>query len=236
GQKCWEMRTTKFKKLGYIALVEKGTKTITGIARIDGYTEPLSLAQLEQHEAKHRVPKSQYTASGYKWFTAMKLSNVQRLSSPIRYIHNNGTVIWVKLSEQPAVLASLSAQLIKLAHITKPLLEQKQKKKKLKVKPNNNVIHVSGSKAWLKELVQQQPLLADKQGLLPLSQLGHCFSAARCCLDGLYHLRCGEVEYRFDNQRDALSALRRDDALQWAWFSKNGRKTWQNTAAWQAEE
>jgi hypothetical protein len=240
GQKSWEMRTTKFKKLGYIALVEKGTKTITGIARIDGYTEQLSLAQLEQHEAKHRVLKSQYTASDYKWFTAMKLSNVLRLERSIKYEHKNGTVIWVKLSEQPDVIDKLKTQLnhifIKLQHQRKILRTQTRKLKLAIDKPGSAVANVNESKAWLKELRQTKTSRASKAGKLPVCKAGHVFSENNATRVGLYHLKNGEKEYRFESFKDALSLLKYDETLQWAYFTQRGRRVWKTTYSWQANK
>lgn len=97
GEKIWEIRSTRVKKVGPIALVKKGTKTIVGVADLEGSEGPLSFDQLENTHNKHRIPKGIYTEEGYKWFYAWKLNNIERLAQPIPYKHKSGSVIWVKL-------------------------------------------------------------------------------------------------------------------------------------------
>lgn len=111
GQKSWEMRTRKSNKTGYIALIEKGTKKVSGIARITGYSGKLTIQELKQSEKKHRVPASKYTSDDYKWFIAIQLSNVVKLIHPIPYQHKSGAVTWVKLGEQAEVIEQLEKQI-----------------------------------------------------------------------------------------------------------------------------
>ena len=111
GKKVWEMRSTKFRKKGFIGLIEKGTKTIVGVAHIDGYSSKLSICELSINEGKHLVPKELYEAEGYKWNVAMYLSQTIKLKHPVPYKHKKGAVKWVKISDQPEVLKKLMGHL-----------------------------------------------------------------------------------------------------------------------------
>lgn len=178
GQKSWEMRTTKFKKLGYIGLVQKGSKSITGIARIEGYSDRLTLDELKRSEDKHRVPEYQYSAASYKWFYAMKLTDVVQLSQPISYEHKNGTVIWVKLSEQQNVVDKLRTELNKILIPNKGLAKNNIKPKNAHakvIKPKTPIVNATESKLWLKELKGARSI-ASKAGMLPMCKNGHTFS------------------------------------------------------------
>jgi hypothetical protein len=151
GQKTWEMRATKFNKSGYISLIAKGSKTVVGIAKIQGFEGPLSIGQLKNTINKHHVPKEQFTAPTYKWFVAMKLANVVRLPAAIPYIHKKGSVIWVKMSEQPEVLNQISSA---LESIKRPKVQPKTISKSRS--KNTNIMSAKETKEAM------QSLLANK--------------------------------------------------------------------------
>ncbi len=94
GSKTWEMRSTKTKIRGDVALIKKGTGTIVGIAEIydciscDSEKLPLAVGF-------HGIPPSMPNVFD-KWNVAWKLRAVERLE-PIPYQHKQGAVIWVKL-------------------------------------------------------------------------------------------------------------------------------------------
>lgn len=229
GKKSWEMRTTKFKKLGYIGLVEKGSKTITGIAYIDGYTPPLSIDELKVNKAKHQIPESLFMANDYKWFVAMKLSNVVRLSTPVPYSHKNGTVIWVRLSEQSNVLMQLREALSKTT-VRPP---SKRIAAKRRVESSDKIYNVTESKIWLRDLMKSHKVSSKQQGKWPVCARGKMLSAEKSQKDGLYHLKRGNLQYRFESLRDTLGALRRDEQLEWAIFTNTYKRTWKKTASWE---
>jgi hypothetical protein len=230
GQKTWEMRASKFKKIGYIGLIEKGSKTIVGIAKIEGYMGPLTQDELTKYHKFHKVPQSKCSAPGYKWFVAIQLSKVTPLVRPVPYAHKNGTVIWAKLSEQKEVLSSLNKELKKIAAL------QANKKAALPKAPSqkSNVVFysVSQTKTKLETLLLDRKNLPKSTNKIPQSKTGKLFNEANCMKDGLVHLKSGDEEYRFEAHREALKVLRKLDEFSWATFDKNGRRRWQNIESW----
>lgn len=111
GDHKWELRTTKFKKSGYIGLVKKGSKQVCAYAKIAGYHGPLSKDELKKHKSKHGVLAKEYNAKDFKRVNAIELADVHELSPPIAYEHKPGAVIWVKIGEQDDVVEALRAQL-----------------------------------------------------------------------------------------------------------------------------
>jgi hypothetical protein len=229
GQKVWEMRATKFKKSGYIALIAKGTKTIVGIAKIQGFEGPLSVEELSRNIDKHRVPQVQFRAEKYKWFVAMKLSDIFRLSSPIPYQHKSGSVIWVKLAEQPNVLKLLTSELsvkIKNTQI-KP-----RKRKPISAQPAPGIINAMATKVKMKQLLSGKNALPGTTGKIPLSVKDKIFNQELCSKDGLYHIKLSSKEYRFESKPAVLNVLRKIESAQWATFDSRGHRVWQNTKGW----
>jgi hypothetical protein len=88
GHKVWEMRGIPRCKRGTIALIQKGSKAIQGIADITEYKGPLSKAELLANEAKHLVQPSRLddqAIAEYRY--AWVLANVRRLKYPVSYRH-----------------------------------------------------------------------------------------------------------------------------------------------------
>jgi len=229
GQKVWEMRATKFKKSGYIALIAKGTKTIVGIAKIQGFEGPLSVEELSRNIDKHRVPQVQFRAEKYKWFVAMKLSDIFRLSSPIPYQHKSGSVIWVKLAEQPNVLKLLTSELsvkIKNTQI------KSRKRKPISAQPAPGIINAMATKVEMKQLLSGKNALPGTTGKIPLSVKDKIFNQELCSKDGLYHIKLSSKEYRFESKPAVLNVLRKIEFAQWATFDRRGHRVWQNTKGW----
>lgn len=222
GKKTWEMRANKYKREGYIALIEKGSKSVLGVAHIDGYSGKLTIKQLQANEAKHRVPESMYCAEGYKWFVAMKLSKIVRFQEPIKYQPKPGAVIWVKIGEQDVVMQEISRQIDILSKKSTNGLQQK---------PSVNVLDIDSSRHWLKDLIKNEPLILDAMGKAPCAGDGTVFSEKNGFKDGLIHLKDNQREYRFESYRNALSALRRIRDLQWYCF-KGNKGGWKTTSNW----
>ena len=110
GEKSWEMRSRNSQLRGSIALIEKGTGTVVGVARLTEVKGPFTPEQLAEHEHLHRVPGSIYQSPDYKWHYAWVLQDVQALPNPVPYQHKNGAVTWVVLNEeaQQAIAAQLA--------------------------------------------------------------------------------------------------------------------------------
>jgi hypothetical protein len=99
GQKSWEMLSTSAKRRGLIALIQKGTGTAVGVAKLVGMKGPFTVDDLRRHELKHHVPPEMYRLSGYKWNAAWVLADVRELVVPVPYKHRNGAVRWVELGQ-----------------------------------------------------------------------------------------------------------------------------------------
>lgn len=219
GEKTWEMRSKPYKKTGYIALIGKGTRSVLGIAKIDGYSGKLSLAELKQSEKKHRVPASKYESSDYKWFVAMYLSHIVSFAKPIPYEPRAGAVIWVKLAEQISVLEEIQKRLVS------PMPS------KATSDTTRYVANVENSKLWLSKLMAKKTVVREAQGKIPMSSDGALYDKDNVIKDGLIHLRKGKYEYRFESYIKSLGALRRDPKLEWKCF-KRGRQGWKNIDSW----
>lgn len=67
GEKTWEMRSSNTSVRGPVALIEKGSGTIVGIATIEDSIGPLTFDEIFDHEDKHRVGPEIYTQDDFKW-------------------------------------------------------------------------------------------------------------------------------------------------------------------------
>ena len=93
GEKTWEMRSSKTKVRGTIALIKKGTGTIVGTVELYDCLacDPEKLPM----GTRHCIPRSMSSVFD-KWNVAWKLRGVKKIE-PIKYTHRQGAVIWVKL-------------------------------------------------------------------------------------------------------------------------------------------
>jgi len=98
GQKIWEIRGTRTKKRGRIALIQAGTKTIVGFCDLVDVVGPLTLARAKETVAFHLLgPEDLKCGLPYEKTYAWVLRNPAKLDKPIPYEHPSGAVIWVKL-------------------------------------------------------------------------------------------------------------------------------------------
>lgn len=93
GEKTWEMRSTTTKKRERIALIKKGSGTIVGTATIKDVVGPFNDDQISANFGRHRVPINMIGKWRYGWV----LENVNKLETPVPYVHRNGAVTWVSL-------------------------------------------------------------------------------------------------------------------------------------------
>ncbi len=173
------------------------------------------------------MPKEQFTAPTYKWFVAMKLANVVRLPAAIPYIHKKGSVIWVKMAEQPEVLNQISSALesIKLPKVQPKTISKSRSK-------NTNIMSAKETKEAMQSLLASKDILPDTKSRIPLSTTGKTFSDDYCTRDGLYHMKFASKEYRFESKSALLNTLRKLESAQWASFDSRGRRSWQCTFEW----
>lgn len=100
GEKVWEMRSTDIKRRGLIALIQKGTGCVVGVANLVDVKGPFTNDELQAHEHIHHVPPAMYRALDYKWRIAWVLADVTRLQEPAPYKHKSGAVTWVELDQR----------------------------------------------------------------------------------------------------------------------------------------
>lgn len=109
GEKSWEMRSGNTKVRGPIALIQKGTGSVVGLARLIDSKGPLSFEEILDGEAFHRIGPELYSQPDYKWDHAWVLTDPWVLPKPVPYRHKNGAVIWVELD--PNALDSINNSL-----------------------------------------------------------------------------------------------------------------------------
>lgn len=99
GRKTWEIRGSKTKKRGQIALIRSGSGLIIGVCEIVGVIGPLSKGKMLENFSKHRIPPHNLKHGlPYEKTYAWVLKNVKPLKEPIPYKHPLGAVIWVILT------------------------------------------------------------------------------------------------------------------------------------------
>lgn len=109
GRKTWEMRSRNTTRTGPIALVEKGTGTVVGVAWLTGCSARLDAAGMRAATNRHGIPEGEIAdVMGRNWTVPWHLADARRLRAPIRYEHRGGAVTWVMLN--PAAQAALRAQ------------------------------------------------------------------------------------------------------------------------------
>lgn len=99
GEKTWEMRSKQVHKRGPIALIEKGSGLVVGVANLVDCKGPLNDEEMLANQDKHRIePERLHAGEVAKWRTAWLLEGVQPLPNPIPYQHPSGAVTWVSLA------------------------------------------------------------------------------------------------------------------------------------------
>ena len=100
GKKTWEIRGSKTKVRGEIALIRSGSGMVYGTCRFVDVIGTLSLRLMRMQFERHRVPLENLKAGlRYKNTYAWVITDARRLKDPIPYKHPQGAVIWVKLPD-----------------------------------------------------------------------------------------------------------------------------------------
>jgi hypothetical protein len=103
-EKQWELRGSRTKVRGLIALVQSGTGTVVGTCELVDVEGPLSVAELRRSTVRHQVPANLFNnRPPYPRTYAWVLREARRLHKPVRYEHPSGAVIWVNLSSRVAM-------------------------------------------------------------------------------------------------------------------------------------
>jgi hypothetical protein len=104
GRKTWEMRSDPIHKREMIALIQKGSKAIYGVADIVDSIGPLSREEMIANESKHLIDPSRLDSPEVaKYRYAWVLANVRRLKHPVPYLHKPGQVKFVGLDEMTVI-------------------------------------------------------------------------------------------------------------------------------------
>jgi hypothetical protein len=96
GVKKWEIRGTRTRKRGRIALILAGSGTVVGFCDLVDVVGPLTLDELQRTRHLHL---SEADELPYRRTFAWVMANPTSLPDPIRYRHPSGAVIWVSLPE-----------------------------------------------------------------------------------------------------------------------------------------
>jgi hypothetical protein len=112
GEKRWELRGSRTKVRGPIALIQSGTGAVVGTCQLVDVEGPLSLAELRRSTACHRVPVKRFNnRPPYPRTYAWVLRGARRLHKPVRYEHPSGAVIGVNLSSRVETAIRRSSRL-----------------------------------------------------------------------------------------------------------------------------
>ena len=93
--KTWEMRTTRTKIRGRIALIESGSGLVVGEANLVDSLDAIEAD--DTHYDKHLVEDATLLE---KWKFPWVLAGAEKYEKPIPYTHPKGAVVWVKLKEE----------------------------------------------------------------------------------------------------------------------------------------
>lgn len=110
GTKTMELRSRLNQQRGVIALIQKSSGHIFGVAEIGESVGPMSFEDFASASNEHGVEAHRLREvfeSGYT--TGWKLRKVRRLKSPVPYLHKPGAVIWATLDAN--AIAGLAAEL-----------------------------------------------------------------------------------------------------------------------------
>lgn len=91
GEKTWEMRSRPIAIRETIALIQKGSKTVVGVADLVDCRGPLSDSERFDSEHLHAIDPERWddpSIANYRY--AWVLENVRPLEKPVPYIHRGG--------------------------------------------------------------------------------------------------------------------------------------------------
>lgn len=188
GEKNWEMRSSTTSVRGPVALIEKGSGTITGVASILDSIGPLSFEEIFDNEDKHRVGPEIYSRDDYRWNHAWVLGQVTLLAEPVRYRHKSGAVIWVELDD----------------------LAKRELKRQLTNSEPASPKHPPASAA-----VVTQSVTPKTNESVPFARDGSWFCQKACSRNGYYTVGEKGAEQRFADYRSALDYLRKMPTAKW---------------------
>ncbi|HUL00948.1 MAG TPA: hypothetical protein VLX29_08845 [Nitrospirota bacterium] len=101
-KKVWEIRGSATTVCEKIALIKSGTGKIFGTCELVGVKGPLTLKEFRRNRLKTGLSKNDKVDElpydkTYAWVLSRK--SIKKLKTPVRYMHPQGAVKWVKLSK-----------------------------------------------------------------------------------------------------------------------------------------
>ena len=97
GEKTMEMRKTRTKNFGRIALLNRGF--IRGFATLHRCDGPLSNEELLARSNEHCIPEDRINSPDYSYRFGWMISDVENLPIPKKYTHPRGAQMWVNLDD-----------------------------------------------------------------------------------------------------------------------------------------
>ena len=96
GTKTWEIRSKNTTKIGQVALIRSGSKTVVATAMLAEVIEITpKLAKANAHLMGMSVRDAGTCVGLYAWV----LKDVVAFKKPVPYVHPSGAVTWVTLDE-----------------------------------------------------------------------------------------------------------------------------------------
>lgn len=213
--KRWEMRSAKTNRRGPIALIEKGSGQVVGVAELVDVKGPFSNEEMAANEASHQIPPELYGASNYKWHYAWVLENATALPSAVPYKHKSGAVIWVQLDERAQ--QGIAEQLANMDW--PPEGSRILARAPRHIESEEDPVARSG----------QEGNEADDRPKLPMAKDGTLFCRDACNRGGKYMVGGKGREVSFQNFEAALDHLREMPVAKWR--RPNDKGNWGIVAA-----
>lgn len=94
GQKNWEIRGRNTRIRGEIELIQSGSGLVVGKCKLVDSLE-LSFEDYINNESKHCIKDTSFLP--YKKTFAWVLTDAERYSTPRKYAHPKGAIIWVRM-------------------------------------------------------------------------------------------------------------------------------------------
>lgn len=204
------MRSARTNRRGPIALIEKGSGQVVGVAELVDVKGPFSNVEMATNEASHQIPPEIYGASNYKWYYAWVLENAMVLPSAVPYKHKSGAVIWVQLDEQTQ--QGIAEQLTNM--------DWPPEGSPIPARAPRNI----DSDEYPLAQAGQEGNEAGSRLKLPMAKDGSLFRPDTCHRGGKYTVGEKGEEVSFQNFEAALDHLREMPVAKWR--RPNGKGNW----------
>jgi hypothetical protein len=99
GEKTMELRSKVNRQAGAIALIQKGSGQIFGVAEIGESVGPMEFSEFAARANEHAAVEAERLREVYDsgYTIGWRLRNVKRLQRPVTYTHKPGAVTWATL-------------------------------------------------------------------------------------------------------------------------------------------